>query len=288
MKGHYFQAMHHRNKHHEAYDFKALIQASPELLPFVIKNKKGEDSVDFANPLAVKALNRAILRHYYQVSFWDIPPGFLCPPIPGRADYIHTVADLVDGDARVLDIGVGANCVYPLIGYAEYNWNFVGTDIDPRALSSAKKIVTANGLSQKIELRLQPVKQHIFKGVLKKDEKFQLVICNPPFHESQAAAAEGSSRKWRNLGKRDSGLNFGGQEAELWCPGGEKAFIKKIIVESLLYKEQVDWFTTLVSREAHLPYLQQVLSVNQIVHVKILNLTHGQKKSRILAWRFDR
>jgi 23S rRNA (adenine1618-N6)-methyltransferase len=280
--------MHHRNKHQEAYDFKALVQSSPELLPFVIKNKKGEDSVEFSNPLAVKALNRAILRHYYKVSFWDIPPGFLCPPIPGRADYIHTVADLIEGEARVLDIGVGANCVYPLIGHVEYNWKFVGTDIDPRALAAAKKIVTANNLSEDIELRLQPVRQRIFNGVINGDETFSLVICNPPFHESLAAATEGSSRKWRNLGKKNLGLNFGGQEAELWCPGGEKAFIKKMIDESVHFKAEVKWFTTLVSREANLPFLLQVLKGHQVPKVEILDLSHGQKKSRILVWQFSR
>ena len=40
-------------------------------------------------------LNRAILMHHYGVKSWDIPAGYLCPPIPGRADYIHSVADLL-------------------------------------------------------------------------------------------------------------------------------------------------------------------------------------------------
>jgi 23S rRNA (adenine1618-N6)-methyltransferase len=39
---------------------------------------------------------------------------------------------------RVLDIGVGANCVYPLIGHAEYGWRFLGVDIDEAALANAQ------------------------------------------------------------------------------------------------------------------------------------------------------
>lgn len=80
-----------------------------------------ELSVNFADPLAVKTLNKALLAHFYGVTHWDIPDGFLCPPVPGRADYVHHLADLLADDnggvvpkqATVLDIGTGANLIYP-------------------------------------------------------------------------------------------------------------------------------------------------------------------------------
>lgn len=97
--------LHPRNRHQNRYDFTALQQANPELTAFVRRSPAGEPTIDFADPLAVKALNRALLAHHYQVKNWDIPDGFLCPPVPGRADYIHHLADLLaqsnDGETRV-------------------------------------------------------------------------------------------------------------------------------------------------------------------------------------------
>ncbi|MBC7494605.1 MAG: RlmF-related methyltransferase, partial [Flavobacterium sp.] len=115
--------LHVRNKHRERYNLKALIESVPELAQYVSLNIYNDESIDFFNPEAVKALNKALLKHHYQIDHWNIPPNYLCPPIPGRADYIHYIADLLCGSnygkipkgnlVTCLDIGVGANCVYP-------------------------------------------------------------------------------------------------------------------------------------------------------------------------------
>ncbi|MBC7400961.1 MAG: RlmF-related methyltransferase, partial [Mucilaginibacter sp.] len=158
--------MHPRNVHRNGYDFKQLIKANPALKKFVGLNKFEIESVDFTNADAIKALNKALLKQFYGVDGWDIPEGYLCPPIPGRADYLHYVADLLaetnenaipkGNKVRVLDIGTGANLVYPLIGSSFYGWQFVGTDIDPTAIRSAKNTIGLNkGLERKIEVRLQ-------------------------------------------------------------------------------------------------------------------------------------
>lgn len=141
--------MHPRNKHSGRYDFEKLTKASPELARFVSLSPRGESTIDFSDPEAVKALNSALLKHFYGVTKWDIPAGYLCPPIPGRADYMHSIADLLASrnggviprgpSVRVLDIGVGANCIYPIIGHYEYGWEFVGSDVDPVAIASAKE-----------------------------------------------------------------------------------------------------------------------------------------------------
>lgn len=85
---------HPRSRHRDRYDFEALVRDTPELQPLVIGDPSGSASIDFANPAAVKLLNRALLKTCYGVSHWDIPPGYLCPPIPSRADYLHHLADL--------------------------------------------------------------------------------------------------------------------------------------------------------------------------------------------------
>ncbi len=290
--------MHPRNSHRAGYDFKALCKRSPELKKFVSVNQYHDESIDFSNPDAVKALNKALLKHYYGVEHWDIPEGYLCPPIPGRADYIHYAADLLSeinggtvprNKIRVLDIGTGANCVYPLIGNNVYDWQFVGTDIDPAAIRSAKDIVASNPNFQgKIILRLQSNKANIFKGIIKQGEGFDITICNPPFHASLQEAQASAAAKWKKLGinKQNAALNFGGQKTELWCYGGEAGFIRRMVEQSKLVAHQCLWFSTLVSKKDTLPVIYKALKKENALDVRTISMTHGQKVSRIVAWTF--
>lgn len=285
--------LHPRNPHSGQYDFTQLIKSCPELAKFVMKNPFGNESIDYSNPLAVKTLNKALLRFFYNIE-WDIPKDYLCPPIPGRADYIHHIADLLSTSnkgvipqgkmIRVLDIGAGANVIYPLIGHKEYGWSFVGTDIDPAAISIANGIIKQNNLSEVIELRLQRSPQNIFEGVIEKAEVFDISMCNPPFHSSASEARTGSARKNRNLKIKTVSLNFGGQSNELWCLGGEVAFITQMIKESV--HVNCNWFTTLVSKESSLPSIYRALDKVAPAQVRTLDMSQGQKKSRIVAWTY--
>jgi 23S rRNA (adenine1618-N6)-methyltransferase len=291
--------MHPRNSHKAGYDFKQLRKISPELKRFVAVNEHGDESIDFSNPDAVKALNKALLKQYYGVNEWDIPQGYLCPPIPGRADYLHYVADILaelnngkvprGNKIKVLDIGTGANCVYPLIGNAVYDWDFVGTDIDADAVLSAKHIVEANAaFNNRITIRLQTNKSNIFKGVIKQGEGFDITMCNPPFHASMQEAQTSTATKWKKLGleKQREALNFGGQKTELWCHGGEAGFIRRMVEQSALVAQQCLWFTTLVSKKDTLPIIYKALKAIKALEVKTITMTHGQKTSRIVAWTF--
>ena len=58
------KTLHERNFHNDRYDFKALIQSEPSLNEFVKPNKYGDLSIDFANPQAVIALNKALLSFF--------------------------------------------------------------------------------------------------------------------------------------------------------------------------------------------------------------------------------
>lgn len=283
--------LHPRNRFRTRYDFPKLIACSPALAAFVKPNAYGDDSIDFANPQAVKTLNQALLKHAYGLQHWDISPGYLCPPIPGRSDYIHHLADLISlkrgPEVRVLDVGTGANCIYPLIGASEYGWSFVGAEMDAVALRWAKKLVTSNpSVADLIEFRLQKSAMNCFQGIIQSGERFDLTMCNPPFHASAAEAAAGTQRKLRNLGGKKDVLNFGGRAGELWCEGGELAFIRRMIEESVAFAQSCGWFTTLVSKSEHLPRLEKTLRQVKAHEVKIIDMAQGQKKSRILAWRF--
>ncbi|BBQ84724.1 ribosomal RNA large subunit methyltransferase F [Klebsiella sp. WP7-S18-CRE-02] len=287
--------LHPRNRHHSRYDLDALRQACPALSDFIILNPAGEQTVNFADPQAVKTLNKALLAHFYGVKEWDIPDGFLCPPVPGRADYIHHLGDLLSDEsgnvvkgASILDIGVGANCIYPLIGAHEYGWRFTGSETHPQAFASAQAILSANpSLNRMIRLRRQKDGAAMFNGIIHKNEQYDATLCNPPFHDSAAAARAGSERKRRNLGQeRDDALNFGGQQQELWCEGGEVAFIKQMIAESKGFARQVMWFTSLVSKGENLPPLYRALTDVGAVKVVKKEMSQGQKQSRFIAWSF--
>jgi 23S rRNA (adenine1618-N6)-methyltransferase len=297
--------LHPRNRHRARYDFAQLIQTSPALAPYVKPNQYGDASIDFSSPEAVKALNQALLKQFYAVQVWDIPKHYLCPPIPGRADYVHYLADLISESnagviprghsVRVLDIGVGANMIYPLIGTHEYGWLFVGADIDAKAFNNAEQINEANALSGSIALRLQENPTSIFKGVIRPEDKFTLTMCNPPFHGSLQEAQAGTQRKWRGLGKhiakpglrqKDSVLNFGGQNAELYCAGGEQEFVNTMIEQSKQYATQCIWFTTLISKAENLPGVYRALKKVNALQVKTIEMAQGQKKSRMVAWTF--
>jgi len=295
--------LHPRNKHRLHYDFELLQKANPELKTYLKKAKETNDlTLDFDNPKAVKSLNQTLLKVYYEVENWDIPPGFLCPPIPGRADYIHYIADLIQGTkseipigsgVKGLDIGLGANCIYPLIGASVYDWDFVATDTNLRALKNCSVILQENHVfGEKISLQQQLNSRFIFKDIITPEDYFYFTMCNPPFHASAAEAQKGTKRKLKNLGLQQNEavktLNFGGISDELWCDGGEVKFITQMIFESVKYQRQVLWFTTLVSKNEHVKSLMKVLQKVHPLDIKVIEMKQGQKTSRILAWTFDK
>ena len=295
--------LHPRNLHRFGYDFETLIKNHPDLGNFVSINEHNIETIDFSNPDAVKALNKALLITNYDIQNWDIPLNFLCPPIPGRADYIHCLADLLgstnngvipEGETvQGLDIGVGANCIYPVLGNSIYGWSFVGTDINENAIQNCKKIIEQNPkLIEVVSLQLQVNPRFIFKNIIEPEDKFTFTICNPPFHSSADEATKSTIRKINNLSPESLKtqtakpvLNFGGHNAELWCEGGELGFIKQMIYESAKYPMQCLWFTTLVSKQSNLSTIYKTLNNIGAIH-KTIDMAQGQKTSRIVAWTF--
>jgi len=151
------KGLHPKNKFNKGYDFEQLIKDNPALKEFVFNNSYGNTSIDFSNPIAVKELNKGLLFSFDKITDWNFPDENLCPPIPGRLDYIHHLADVLSSEESItiLDIGTGATCIYPLLGVAAYNWTFVATDIDLNSLDTAQDIIDDNNLDAFITLRQQ-------------------------------------------------------------------------------------------------------------------------------------
>lgn len=306
------KGLHPRNLHRQGYDFSSLVTCYPSLAPYVKPTAHGTLSIDFADPLAVRALNAALLRRYYGIAHWDIPEGALCPPIPGRVDYIHYVAELLgvgepsmsqastQPNITLLDIGTGANGIYPLLACQIYGWHCVGSDINAQSLENVASIITRNPkLKERVTLRTQHDKHQMFKGVIQAGEFFDVSVCNPPFHASEEEALKGSRRKLNNLARnrgeqaptrRSSSssptLNFGGMESELWCKGGERLFLKKMIKESAEFSRQCRWFTSLVSKSDNVAPSKKLIRKLGATDVREIEMAQGNKITRILAWTF--
>lgn len=293
-------SLHPRNKNRERYDTSALIRVNPDLANYIKPNKLGQDSVDFSNPAAVKILNKSLLNYYYKVKYWEFSDKNLCPPIPGRADYIHHIADLLSDSnfgiipigekVTCIDIGVGASCIYPIIGVTEYGWKFIGSDIDPKSIESANNIVNCNSsLKNKIDCRLQKNQTDIFNGIIGKDEKIDVSISNPPFHSSVEEAQKGTLRKLKNLSGKEAInpiLNFAGISKELIYNGGEYEFIHNMIRDSKIFAKNCHWFSTLVSKQSNLKGIYKTLEKSEAKQIRTIPMGTGNKSTRIVAWTF--
>jgi len=293
------KTLHPRNLHNERYDFSKLIKSSKQLEQYVKKNKYDDLSIDFHSNDAVIALNEALLKHFYQID-WKIPKKYLCPPIPGRVDYIHYIADLLSYSnseiipkgkkVQGLDVGIGANCIYPIVGNRSYGWSFIGSEIDNVSIQNAQNIISSNEvLKDTITILHQASKENIFENIINENDKLDFTMCNPPFHKSKKDAKEGTKRKILNLSKgknKKVSLNFGGQHNELWCEGGEIEFISKMINESKKYEKNCLWFTTLVSKKDNLEALYKELKKQNPKQIETIEMVQGHKQTRFIAWTF--
>ncbi len=280
------KSLHPNNLHNSDYNFTVLKEKYPKIGKFVVE-KFGKETIEFSDPVAVKEFNRALLLAYYNIKYWEFPDTNLCPPIPGRVDYIHYLADLLGNEknVKVLDIGTGASCIYPLLGNAVYNWSFIGTDIDADSLKIAQKNIDNNNLGNNIELRFQKDETNILKGLLNPNDSFTAMMCNPPFYKSAEEARGANRRKSRNLGN-NAVRNFAGNSNELWYVGGEKAFLHTYLYESSLFPKASKWFTSLVSKKENIKSLENSSKKLGVTEFKVISMNQGNKVTRIVCWRF--
>jgi len=266
------------------YEMDLLSEVHPPLAEHVYTNTYDKKTIDFGKAKAVLALNTALVKHHYKLEYWQIPDGYLCPSIPGRALYMEQLSDLLhdfkkparkkNNKIKVLDIGTGSSLIYPTIGHSDYGWSFIGTDISKEALGSAQTIIDKNK------------KLKIFTNIIPEGEYLDAVVCNPPFYGSQEEAKQANTRKQNNLKLKSTERNFSGTANELWCVGGERAFVQQLITESAERPTQVLWYSTLVSQEASIPKYEKRLEQLECKEAVVLDVSVGNKKARALAWTY--
>ncbi|KAG8468336.1 hypothetical protein KFE25_013419 [Diacronema lutheri] len=278
-------------------------------------------SFEWADPGALKALTAALLSRDFGVR-WELPDGHLCPTVPSRLNYLLWLDDLIGASrvardtpppaearharaqpgksaVRGVDIGTGASCIYPLLGHAALGWHFVGTEVDEAALSVARRNVALNTWEAAIELRSARAAgashaDAVSEGggearapdaplaVLREDERFDFVMCNPPFYHS----FEDASRR-PNPHTRREGTGF-----ELVTAGGEVGFVGRLVAHSAERRAQVRWYSSLVGKKASLtPLLAQLRALRNArggpAAVRVGTLEQGVTARWVLAWTFD-
>lgn len=280
--------MHPKNPFIKDYNFENLVAKHPPLKPFVSINEHGNQTINFGNNEAVKALNTALLKEHFGISFWNIPDNNLCPPVPGRLDYLLHVADLVPKkDVHMLDIGTGANLIYPILATRHFNWKCTASEVNLDSLRNAQEIIDKNTDLKDIELRHQQFKSTILENIIKPTDAFDVVVCNPPFFKNRTDAERNNLRKFENLQLDEKNTqNFGGLSNELWYKGGEEDFIKKMAEESVQFKDQAHWFTAIVSKKDNLKNIKRAVNKTKPSEVKIVEMEQGNKQSRFIAWTF--
>ncbi len=280
--------MHPKNPFNKDYNFDTLVAKHPPLKEFVFKNEYDNKTIKFANNEAVKALNTALLKTHYDINHWHIPDNNLCPPIPGRLDYLLHIADLIPKtDIHLLDIGTGANLIYPILANRHFNWKCTASEVNIDSLNNAQEIINKNNSLKDIELRHQQFKSHILGHIIQPTDFFDVVVCNPPFFKNRTDAEQNNKRKFENLQLSEANpQNFGGLSNELWYKGGEAAFVQKMAEESLQFKDQVHWFTAIVSQKENLKNIKRAINKTKPTQVKIVEMEQGNKQSRFIAWTF--
>ncbi len=201
--------MHAQNPYTDRYDLKRLATHHPKLQNHIVLNPSGDETIDFSNSSAVYELNKAMLLADFKVENYELPMGYLIPPIPGRLEYLLHIQEFlsekfnIDKNTKLrgLDIGTGANGIYCILGLQHFNWTMVGAECDAKSVEIAKaNMQHTKSLKNKIEIRHQANKSFLFKTIIHSEEQFDFTVCNPPFHSSKEEAFRGSQRKLNNLG----------------------------------------------------------------------------------------
>ncbi|MFN9718673.1 MAG: 50S ribosomal protein L11 methyltransferase [Planctomycetota bacterium] len=98
-------------------------------------------------------------------------------------------SDLTLKNARVLEIGTGSGLISMCCLQAGAT-HVVATDINPKAVRNARFNAGELGHSQRFEVRLVPRRSPHAWTVIRPGERFDLIVSNPPWEDSQPTAMD--------------------------------------------------------------------------------------------------
>ncbi|KAI8944833.1 hypothetical protein F4801DRAFT_161957 [Xylaria longipes] len=251
--------------------------------------------LDFTNPAAVMQLTKTLLKEDFGLRI-NLPPDRLCPPVPNRHNYILWLKDLLDStspsyseqyepERKVtgLDIGTGASLIYPLLGCAQRStWYFVATDVDAESLSSARANARLNHLESRIRIVDRVPSEPLIPLNDLDIDSIDFVMVNPPFYVSDTELLDAAAQK-----SRPPHSVCTGAPVEMVCEGGEVRFVQRMIDESLVLRERVQWYTAMLGKQSSLEILIEALKKHKINNLAVTTFIQGSKTRRWgLAWSF--
>ncbi|KAK7692919.1 hypothetical protein QCA50_004558 [Cerrena zonata] len=282
--------MHPRNPFNNPPNFSELSQAYPALKPYVTQSSSGW-TIDFHNSHAQRRLTEALLHKFFGLSL-STPENRLCPPVPNRMNYILWLEDIIRATylasrrpetIRGIDIGTGASAIYPLLGCrTNPTWTFVGTDIDDISLKSAQKNIESNSLKERIDLIKSDPSGSILPMTLHDDIIYDFTMCNPPFYSDKDEVRQSAEAK--QIGPN---AVCTGADVEMITPGGESAFVCKMVHESINFGAKCRWYTSMLGKMSSLNDVVKMLREHKIDNYAITEFVQGQTRRWAIAWSFD-
>jgi 23S rRNA (adenine1618-N6)-methyltransferase len=264
-------------------DFLILIKEFPELKKYIIKydEKIEEFSFDWSNNDLSLLMTKSILNYYFNIKYYDIPKGFLIPPVPSRLNYLNLINELIKDIEKEniigVDIGTGANIIYPILGNSVCDWKFICSEINNESYNNAKLILQKNNLEENINLIKQENKNNIFVSIINQENKYTFSMCNPPYYDyEQEIKIEDK--------KRDTEYNFD----EVYYEKGELGFFERYFEESICYKKNIFLFTILIGKKSNSEIIyDKINSYNNIIKLcDIKKIMTGNNVRYIIYWSF--
>ncbi|XP_065369138.1 U6 small nuclear RNA (adenine-(43)-N(6))-methyltransferase [Calliphora vicina] len=287
--------MHPRNIFKQPPDYTELAIKYPEFRRVCKLELTGKVCIDYKNETALRALTQTLLLEYFQLSV-AFAPGSLVPTLPLRLNYILWLEDVLQTPCTTnypikgIDIGCGSSCIYSLLAAKKNNWQMVALESNATNLQFAGQNIENNKLETLITLYPQQDKTQIFQEYFKHLETsspgviYDFCLCNPPFFDSQSEA----NNKTRKSGKRPPPHNCPtGYKEELSCQGGEVKFVQQIIEESLLFKEKIRVFTSMLGLKSSLMHVLNILKSKDIDNFCSTEFHQGNTTRWGVAWSYD-
>nr|XP_018999717.1 uncharacterized protein I203_07602 [Kwoniella mangroviensis CBS 8507]OCF63178.1 hypothetical protein I203_07602 [Kwoniella mangroviensis CBS 8507] len=270
-------------------DFARLASRFPDFAQYVTVFEEGFASIDFQDPSALRSLTKCLLKEDWDLDV-DLREDRLCPTITNRLDYLLYVLDLEpylpssssSKPIRVLDTGTGATAIYPILLHRlRPNAKITATELDQVSHEHSLSVLTQNSIpTSSIDVLRAPSSGPILFPILDDEVlEWDLTICNPPFFGSEEEIREGQEGKELGAHAAPTAANN-----ELITPGGEVAFVGKMIEESLKIGERCRWYTSLIGKYASLSALVELLRQNKIDNYLLKSIKLSKTTRWILGW----
>jgi 23S rRNA (adenine1618-N6)-methyltransferase len=108
-------------------------------------------------------------------------------------------------------------------------------------------------------------------------------MCNPPFYESKAEMLTSATAK-----QRPAFTACTGSETEMVTWGGEVAFVSRMVDESLVLQDRIQWYTSMLGKFSSVAAIVQKLREKGIENYAVTELIQGNKTRRWgIAWSFE-